>query len=57
MRGQVIYEMHIGTFTREGNWRAAIEQLPELKELGITVLEIMPVADFAHAPAHGQRSE
>jgi maltooligosyltrehalose trehalohydrolase len=45
-RGQVIYEMHIGTFTREGNWRAAQEQLSELARLGITVLEVMPVADF-----------
>lgn len=44
--GQVIYEMHIGTLTREGSWRSAAEQLPELARLGITVLEIMPVADF-----------
>lgn len=44
--GQVIYEMHIGTFTREGTWRAAMEELPELVRLGITVLEVMPVADF-----------
>jgi maltooligosyltrehalose trehalohydrolase len=45
--GQIIYEMHIGTFTREGTWRSAMEQLPELARLGITILEIMPVADFA----------
>ena len=44
--GQVIYEMHIGTFTPEGTWSSAIEQLPELARLGVTVLEIMPVADF-----------
>lgn len=44
--GQVIYEMHIGTFTPEGNWRAGMEQLPELARLGITLLEVMPVADF-----------
>lgn len=44
--GQVIYEMHIGTFTREGTWKAAQEQLPELARLGITLLEVMPVADF-----------
>jgi len=43
---RVIYEMHIGTFTREGTWRAAAEQLPELAGLGITTLEMMPVADF-----------
>ena len=45
-QGQVIYEMHIGTFTHEGNWVAAAKQLPELAALGVTVLEIMPVADF-----------
>jgi maltooligosyltrehalose trehalohydrolase len=42
----VIYEMHIGTFTKDGTWRTAAEQLPELKDLGITMLEIMPLADF-----------
>jgi maltooligosyltrehalose trehalohydrolase len=45
--GQVIYEMHIGTFTSEGTFAAAQQQLPALAELGITVLEVMPVADFA----------
>ncbi len=44
--GQIIYEMHIGTFTRGGTWRAAVEELPQLADLGITVLEVMPVADF-----------
>jgi len=44
--GQVIYEMHIGTFTPEGTWASAMEQLPELARLGVTVLEVMPVADF-----------
>jgi maltooligosyltrehalose trehalohydrolase len=48
-RGQVIYELHLGTFTREGTWRAARERLPELRELGVTMLEVMPVADFAGA--------
>ena len=47
LEGQVIYEMHIGTFTPEGSWRAACGQLAELAKLGITVVEIMPVADFA----------
>jgi maltooligosyltrehalose trehalohydrolase len=42
----VIYEMHIGTFTPEGSWRAAIGELPALAELGITAIELMPVADF-----------
>jgi maltooligosyltrehalose trehalohydrolase len=44
--GQIIYEMHIGTFTAEGTWTAAMEQLPHLVELGVTLLEVMPVADF-----------
>ena len=44
--GQVIYEMHIGTFTREGTWSAAAARLPYLAELGVTLLEVMPVADF-----------
>jgi maltooligosyltrehalose trehalohydrolase len=43
---QVFYEMHIGTFTREGTWNGATELLPRLAETGITVLEVMPVADF-----------
>jgi maltooligosyltrehalose trehalohydrolase len=43
---QVIYEMHVGTFTREGTWRAAAEQLPALADLGVTILEIMPIAEF-----------
>jgi maltooligosyltrehalose trehalohydrolase len=44
--GQIIYEMHVGTFTREGTWKAAAEQLPELARLGVTIIEVMPVADF-----------
>ena len=46
LKGQVIYEMHIGTFTKEGTWRAASQQLEELARIGITVIEMMPVADF-----------
>ncbi len=45
-RGQVVYEMHIGTFTAEGTWAAAARELPALADLGITILEVMPVADF-----------
>ncbi|MBJ6723545.1 malto-oligosyltrehalose trehalohydrolase [Geomesophilobacter sediminis] len=44
--GQVIYELHIGTYTREGTWLAAMEELPALVDLGITLVEVMPVADF-----------
>ncbi|HEY8149881.1 MAG TPA: malto-oligosyltrehalose trehalohydrolase [Vicinamibacteria bacterium] len=45
--GQVLYEMHVGTFTTEGTWDAARGELPALRELGVTVVEVMPVADFA----------
>lgn len=44
--GQVIYELHIGTFTPEGTWAAAEAQLEALVDLGVTVLEVMPIADF-----------
>ncbi len=43
----VLYEMHIGTFTEEGTWRAAARELTELKNLGVTTIEMMPIADFA----------
>ncbi|TWT76114.1 Malto-oligosyltrehalose trehalohydrolase [Posidoniimonas polymericola] len=43
-RDLVIYELHIGSFTEEGTFRAAIERLPELVELGATAVEVMPVA-------------
>ncbi|MEY4640163.1 MAG: Malto-oligosyltrehalose trehalohydrolase [Pseudomonadota bacterium] len=46
LEGQVIYELHIGTFTPEGTWKAAIDKLPLLAGLGITVLEVMPVSEF-----------
>ena len=41
-----IYELHVGTFTKEGTFDAAIAELPALKALGITAIEIMPVAQF-----------
>jgi maltooligosyltrehalose trehalohydrolase len=44
--GQVVYEMHVGTFTREGTWVAASRELAELARIGITLIEMMPVADF-----------
>ena len=44
--GQTIYEMHVGTFTAEGTWAAAAAQLDELARIGITVVEMMPVAEF-----------
>jgi len=42
----VIYELHIGTFTSEGTLSAAQRELPRLKALGITLVELMPVAMF-----------
>jgi maltooligosyltrehalose trehalohydrolase len=46
MDGLVIYEIHVGTYTPEGTFSALIPQLPELKRLGVTAIEVMPVADF-----------
>ncbi|MDY7230750.1 malto-oligosyltrehalose trehalohydrolase [Hyalangium rubrum] len=46
MKGQVFYELHLGTFTPEGTYAAAAAKLPLLKELGITVLELMPLHTF-----------
>src|SRR3954469_16298113 len=42
----VLYELHVGTFTREGTFEAAIPHLPRLRELGVTAVELMPVATF-----------
>jgi maltooligosyltrehalose trehalohydrolase len=46
MRGQIVYEMHVGSFTPEGTWRSAAAKLPHLAQTGITVLELMPIAEF-----------
>ena len=43
----VLYELHVGTFTPAGTFTAAIERLAHLKALGITAIELMPLADFA----------
>jgi malto-oligosyltrehalose trehalohydrolase len=42
----VIYELHIGTFTPEGTFLAAIRRLDHLRSLGVTMLELMPIGDF-----------
>lgn len=44
--GQVLYELHIGTFTPEGTWASAAARLEQLAEIGVTIIEMMPVADF-----------
>ncbi len=46
IREIVFYEVHVGTFTPEGTFDAIIPRLRELKELGVTALELMPVAQF-----------
>ena len=68
-RDLIIYELHIGAFTQEGTFRAAIERLPELIDLGVTAVEIMPVAqspgrwnwgydgvDLVRSPQHLRRT-
>jgi malto-oligosyltrehalose trehalohydrolase len=42
----VIYELHVGTFTPDGTFAAAMTKLDDLAELGVTAIELMPVADF-----------
>ena len=46
LHGQVIYELHIGTFTPEGTFAAAIRELDALARLGVTMIEVMPLAEF-----------
>jgi maltooligosyltrehalose trehalohydrolase len=43
---QVIYELHVGTFTTEGTFRSAARELPYLADLGVTIIEVMPIAEF-----------
>jgi maltooligosyltrehalose trehalohydrolase len=43
---RVIYELHVGTFTTDGTWRAAMDRLPALADVGVTVIEVMPVSEF-----------
>jgi maltooligosyltrehalose trehalohydrolase len=46
LREWVIYELHVGTFTEEGTFEAIIPRLPYLKDLGVTAIELMPIAQF-----------
>ena len=50
----IIYELHIGAFTSEGTFSAAQQRLDELVDLGITAIELMPVADAAGRQGQGQ---
>jgi maltooligosyltrehalose trehalohydrolase len=45
LHGQVMYELHIGAFTPEGTFDAAIAKLPYLKDLGVTMVEILPIVE------------
>jgi maltooligosyltrehalose trehalohydrolase len=42
----VIYELHVGAFTREGTFDAIVPRLPQLRDLGVTAIELMPIAQF-----------
>jgi maltooligosyltrehalose trehalohydrolase len=46
LAASVLYELHVGTFTQAGTFAGAIERLPELAELGVTHIELMPVVEF-----------
>lgn len=47
LRDLVIYELHIGAFTPEGSFRAAIDRLLDIRDLGVNAIELMPIGDFA----------
>lgn len=49
----ILYELHVGTFTPAGTFRSAIDKLGHLAELGVTAIEIMPVAQFSGARGWG----
>jgi maltooligosyltrehalose trehalohydrolase len=46
LEGSVVYETHVGTFTPEGTLDAAVDRLPYLVELGVDVVELLPLASF-----------
>ena len=46
LKDYILYELHVGTFTPQGTFDAAVAKLPYLKELGVTAIELMPVAAF-----------
>jgi maltooligosyltrehalose trehalohydrolase len=53
LRGAVLYELHVGTFTRSGTFDAVIERIPHLADLGIDAIELLPVAEFSGARGWG----
>jgi maltooligosyltrehalose trehalohydrolase len=46
-RPDVVYEMHVGTFSPDGTWRGALPRLQALADVGVTIIEMMPVAEFS----------
>src|SRR5471030_1388882 len=46
LKDYVIYELHVGTFTNEGTFDAIIGRLDELRELGVTAIQLLPIAQF-----------
>ncbi len=53
LRGAVLYELHVGTFTPAGTFEAVIERLDHLVDLGVDVVELLPVAEFSGARGWG----
>ncbi|MGH8932922.1 MAG: malto-oligosyltrehalose trehalohydrolase [Egibacteraceae bacterium] len=51
--GAVLYELHVGTFTEQGTFEAAIDRLPHLVELGVDAIELLPVAEFSGSRGWG----
>ena len=47
VRDLIVYELHVGTFTEEGTFAGVERRLPYLRDLGVTAVELMPIADFA----------
>src|SRR5260221_8778804 len=47
LAGAVIYELHVGTFSDQGTFDGAIEHLDYLVELGVSAIELMPIAEFS----------
>jgi maltooligosyltrehalose trehalohydrolase len=54
--GQVLYELHVGTFSTEGTYCAAQRELAKLRDLGITVIQMMPIGAFSGAFGWGYDS-
>ena len=53
LRGAVLYELHVGTFTPAGTFDALVERLPHLVDLGVDAIELMPVAEFSGSRGWG----